>query len=639
MTRTYIYGIPQGFNLYEGEPEMIEYFKSYYIADRRGRRLEINRRENGETFYNYIQYGLAEVSRTPQNAFFGMTLVLEGGHYITDLKTLLAFMDLLFNKLVERGTILFHDANNVLRYKIDRFDRLSDEVNWIKGNLPNILKRVDTHTYDSSFTQGEAGRIATFKTDASEGQMLAAFRKYNWVSICANIAERETGAASEPDVELNIAYLVSWLNNTNQKVVPIAINPRPSSIAELMEWRNDAKKHLEIIAQQMAKLKSGVVYENLHTLGTDIARLCAQLEVLIGKMTNVESKSEVQATRNCLNCQRSLPLSAFSTPDAIICHECENKKRIEQDSVKSGKSNNKKGTSVSLPPPPRPTPHLPKWLLPGLAAVVLMVLGILFIPKSCSIKSGEVKGGEPPVEKNTVNSEALTNALSRHDFNEVYNQLKDKDDKEGYVKQVNDTIVNYMWSCVDNNKRNDISQFWSGKNLDLLRMLGLNDKIESEKKAWINFIDDYRKIKNALNGNKITQEEYNTLCSLIDKNATIIDKKDTSLKEQWKKKIKEKIDDGKVVARKEFAKSFRVHYTNEYNIEKDSLVTGGNSNDIRDVLEYTKVKIYAVDGVFQGGENNGKETCEIQMEKAGNGKDVCGNKNIRIYLRAAKRKY
>ena len=162
------------------------------------------------------------------------------------------------------------DANGILRYKVDRFDRAADDVNWIKGNLPNILKRIVPQDYDGGFAQGEAGKIATFKSDVSKGQVLSALRKYNRVSICANITEQDTTVGSEPEEEVDLIYLVSWLNSTNQKLVPIAISPTPDSLPKLHAWRDTATRHLESLVQQMEKLKTGVVYDNLHSMGTTL---------------------------------------------------------------------------------------------------------------------------------------------------------------------------------------------------------------------------------------------------------------------------------------------------------------------------------------------------------------------------------
>lgn len=664
MIRTYIYGIPRGFNLYEAESEMIDYFKSYYIADRRGRRLEVNRRENGETFYNYLRYGLAEVSRSPQNAFFGMSLVIDGGRYISDLKTLVEFMDLLFDKLVERNTLLYPDSNGVLRYKVERFDRAVGDVNWLKGNLPNILKKLETTAYDSSFAVGEPGKIATFKSDASQRQIMAALHKYNWVSVCGNITEEDVSGSSEPEEELDITYLVSWLNSTNQKLVPIAISPTPDSLPDLKKWHEMAGKHIASIKQQMFKLKTGVVFENLHTLGNDILQLRNQLDVLIGKLTADNKKEEAPAenhpkpttppqengiqqpsgqveptTKSCFNCQRTLPLSEFSSPDAIICRECERKK----DGSVSGETGGVDGTT----PPPNPTP---KWLLAGgiTLALIVLALGLLLLPKQCT-KPTSFGGDDSVTRENPVNEEnkidptALSDALSGYNFSEVYNLLDKKDDSKDYYARVDDTIVEYLWKRIEKSQKRDIGDFWSN-NTNLLKMIGYSD-IDSSRKAWGDFCNDYHSIKMALEKNEITQDEYKNICKKIDDNKYIIEKKDRNLPQQWKDALQGKIkNDGASDHNNgtRVAQTFKVKYTDKNGNPQTKTVTGkNNDNSITDVRPESTVTITAVNGVFGEGNNKGKSKTTINMGKynansdADNTTRVQCSPSILIYLKVA----
>ena len=84
MIRTYIYGVPRGFDFYEKDAMLNEYFKKFYISSRRGKRLVINRRSNGDTIYSYLRYGLREVERQPLNSFFGMSVVVDGYRYCPD---------------------------------------------------------------------------------------------------------------------------------------------------------------------------------------------------------------------------------------------------------------------------------------------------------------------------------------------------------------------------------------------------------------------------------------------------------------------------------------------------------------------------------------------------------------------------
>ena len=101
--RTYIYGVPQGFDFYEKDVQFTDYFKSFYISSRRGRRFLINRKENGETIYTYLRYGMKEVCRQPQHAFFGMSVVMENGTYCPDFKIVLEYFEYLFRTLCHRA--------------------------------------------------------------------------------------------------------------------------------------------------------------------------------------------------------------------------------------------------------------------------------------------------------------------------------------------------------------------------------------------------------------------------------------------------------------------------------------------------------------------------------------------------------
>ena len=137
MIRTYIYGVPHGFDFYEKDVNLNNYFKGFYISSRRGRRLMVNRQENGETIYSYLRYGLKEVERQPLHSFFGMSLVVDEYQYCPNFKVLLDWFDYLFNKLVKEQRIIKQNEDGVLCYVIHKFEEVSEEVNWLKNNIPN----------------------------------------------------------------------------------------------------------------------------------------------------------------------------------------------------------------------------------------------------------------------------------------------------------------------------------------------------------------------------------------------------------------------------------------------------------------------------------------------------------------------
>lgn len=644
MPRTYIYGVPKGFNLYEADPEMINYFQSYYIADRRGRWLEINRRDNGETFYNYIQYGLAEVERTPQNSFFGMTLVLDEGHYITNLHRLLQLMDLLFKHLVEGKIVMDYDSNGVLRYKVDRFDRVDDEMKWLKSNLPIVLDNVETAVYNESFTKGKPGLVATFREKTSTDKVLDTLRKFNWVSIRNNISEN-VGIIAESEVEFRLTDMVSWFHSTNKRLIPIALNRNVIMLPRLIEWRDTANEYIEAITRQMSRVKGGEEYTNLSSLKKNLADLHNQIEQLIDDLKS--PKNDPPLLKTCLNCKRQLPLSKFSSSRAVVCLDCEGKHAEDNsDGQKEGTSGSKENDFDSPPSHPthsHRTPHNLRTLkFPSKLTTILVVLVViggglwwLAYPKQ--------KSSDGKVDKTKLNK-----ALNEKNFDEVYSLLKDRDDKDTYKEEVKDSIVSYMWSwATGSNKVHNIISFWSEGNKKLLLELNLYDQKDDKKKEWENFADDYcSKINSALNGkDSIENDRYNELCTLINNHSNVINEKDSNLANKWKEKLEShrvKKNESKEEVRQQAATKFRVSYTKNTGESKTITIDFLNNplqNSIVDIKENTSVTIKAVNGVFGKGANQGKQEVTLRVGPATENGRVVNSDSYSIWLKSKYQKH
>lgn len=597
MPRTYIYGVPKGFNLYEADPEMINYFLSYYIADRRGRWLEINRRDNGETFYNYIQYGLAEVERTPQNSFFGMTLVLEGGQYIADLHRLLQLMDLLFNHLVEGKIVMDYDSNGVLRYKVDRFDRVEDEMKWLKSNLPIVLDNVKIAVYNESFIKGKPGLVATFREKTSTDKVLDTLRKFNWVSIRDNISEN-VGIMAESEVEFRLTDMVSWFHSTNQKLLPIALNHSVMIRPQLIEWRDTANDYIEAISGQMSRVKGNEEYTNLSSLKKNLADLHGQLEQLIDDSKSQKNVPPVQQQhlRTCLNCKRQLPLSKFSSPTAVECLDCEGK-HTEQDNFEQKKVSHgsEKNNLNSRPHHHRPF-RFSRWskaILGAFIAIVIAVMWYVLIPKS----SDPEETKNPQMGK--VDVAQFKKALEEKNFAEVVSLLKDRYDKDTYK--------------------------------------------DVKKEEWVNFANDYPKINSTLNGeDSIEKVRYEELCNLIDKHSNVINEKDSNIAEEWTEKletytIKKKNNNNHSSAE---ASEFTVNYTNIFGQNTEMTIDFINNPDRNtvNVLENTTATITAVNGVFGVGRNKGKSVTPLKVGSHGSRPQIQSGKN-NIYFISEKKHF
>ena len=228
MIKTFIYGVPRGFDFYEKDAELNDYFKGFYISSRRGRRLMINRRENGDTIYSYLRYGLKEVDRQPLHSFFGMSLVVDNYQFCPNFKVLLEWFDYLFNKLVNEHSLIKKNEDGILHYVVHKFDENSADVEWLKSNLPNILTQAgqtEIANYDNSFIDGKAGQVVSFNNPVGENRLLETFRKYRWLSISSEIVERQDITSGDPiEIELNFEELNGKLNEFNQQLLPIAVD-------------------------------------------------------------------------------------------------------------------------------------------------------------------------------------------------------------------------------------------------------------------------------------------------------------------------------------------------------------------------------------------------------------------------------
>lgn len=242
MIRTYIYGVPHGFDFYEKDANLNNYFKGFYISSRRGRRLMVNRQENGETIYSYLQYGLKEVERQPLHSFFGMSLVVDDYQYCPNFKVLLEWFDYLFNKLVKEQRIIKKNEDGVLCYVIHKFEEVSEEVNWLKSNIPNIITksgqaddvRVEISKYDKSFFAGNVGQIVCFNKPVSEKRLFEVFHKYSWISVSSQILEKEevntSGNIADSEViELSYEDLDKQSNEFTKQLLSIALDDGTST--------------------------------------------------------------------------------------------------------------------------------------------------------------------------------------------------------------------------------------------------------------------------------------------------------------------------------------------------------------------------------------------------------------------------
>lgn len=239
--RTYVFGNPSGWTLYEGDEAENDYFKDFYVASRHGDRLTVNRRTDGTVAYTYINYDLRESSDRCGPAHFGMSMIMDGGEYTPDFAALYSFMQQLFNAAVNRSDGLFTSSDGRgVRYGVSKLSDAADTIEWIKATLPKIFDRVKTAAInnDSSFAKGSVGNVLTLPDDVEPTTALAAFRKCRWVAVSSQFRppEKEGGGDVLPP-EISLRDIELQHKSIMQRVLDIAVdaNTNPSVKRELRE--------------------------------------------------------------------------------------------------------------------------------------------------------------------------------------------------------------------------------------------------------------------------------------------------------------------------------------------------------------------------------------------------------------------
>ena len=566
MIKTYIYGVPRGFDFYEKDAELNDYFKGFYISSRRGRRLMINRRENGDTIYSYLRYGLKEVDRQPLHSFFGMSLVVGNYQFCPNFKVMLEWFDYLFNKLVNEHSLIKKNEDGILHYVVHKFDENTADVEWLKSNLPNILTQAGQTVianYDNSFVDGKAGQVVSFNHPVGENRLLDTFKKYRWLSISSEIVERQVITSGDPiEIELNFEELNGKLNEFNQQLLPIAVDISKGSYADLKRMSDEVQeigtslaRYLPTIDDQEEKEKFGGLDGKYDSLKGSIGTLLSKFTTSTKPFPPQPPKPETQF---CFSCKQNKPLSHFRSPDATKCLECE-----EQDRRRSGAGTNipkgyktciscgkrkparlfnQQGTDIcddcaktqKAEPVPVQEGFLDKLgkiviskgflgAFASMAVVVGVAFAVINLPNGCSDKNTQSGGGESPdttsinmtVTENKVNSQELEKLIASGNFKAVYEYVKDKEDAADYKQFLKDVINRHLWSIVDssNTAQEDLTNFYIQNN-EFLDFIGFT---ENDKLAWKDIVNDYKKIWDILNKPKITDADLKSGHELLAK--------------------------------------------------------------------------------------------------------------------------
>lgn len=566
MIRTYIYGVPHGFDFYEKDANLNNYFKGFYISSRRGRRLMVNRQENGETIYSYLQYGLKEVERQPLHSFFGMSLVVDDYQYCPNFKVLLEWFDYLFNKLVKEQRIIKKNEDGVLCYVIHKFEEVSDEVNWLKNIIPNIITKseqaddvkVEISKYDKSFFVGNVGQIVCFNKPVSEKRLFEVFHKNSWISVSSEILEKEEvntsrNIADSEVIEYSYEELDEECNKFTEILLSIAIDISCTSVTDLAEIEGKVQKtciNLENYLPTIDNIEEKNKFKNLESKYNSLKDKILTLQ---SKSTGTISTSTSPQGKNlyCFSCKKYKPLSHFRSIKSTKCKECEEKDHIEPadnegykvckhcgkkkalkafcnsetdicddcSNIKQQKSENSALQRL------KENILLTKGFVRISMGLLVVVATIMIIFFSRMKNDNEVHGiariDSTQIVKNSSNVDIkeVNRFIKSYNFKELFEYIREKQDADKYKSLIKHSVNGYLWKIIDTSTsaQEDIERFYIENN-ELLEFIGFD---KDDKDTWRETITDYNQMLSIIKKDKVTEKDVEVGKEILKKHSNL----------------------------------------------------------------------------------------------------------------------
>lgn len=352
MIKTFIYGTPHGFDFYEKDAAYAEYLKGFYISSRKGRRLMVNRKDNGETTYNYLRYGLREVIVRP-NSFFGMTIVLEEDYYCPDFNKILEWFDYIFEKVLNEKKIFKKSEDGEIQYAVNKFDECASDVEWIKNNLPKILSQTagtNILQYDNTFVCGRAGQIPCLNDNQTDKYYLSVFKKNYWITLSSEFPKQDEIMPTTKDgsiivggspIELSYPDLKNQLDDLNKLLVPIATGVTQGSLDELTKMYDNAKYSYDSLSQYVSFIKGSEEADMFENLYADYKSLVNSISAMLSKTGKDDTSNtplipgiETTNIQYCYNCKQHKDASHFRSPSSMKCLECESTEQSGNRNIK-----------------------------------------------------------------------------------------------------------------------------------------------------------------------------------------------------------------------------------------------------------------------------------------------------------------
>ncbi len=485
--RTYIFGNPAGWSLYEGDPAELDYFKSFYRNDRHGIRMMVNRRDDGSVVYTYVNYGLKEGSDRCGDAHFGMALILENGQYTPAFNTIFRFMHTLFVKSMERPDALFvQDHNGSIRYAVEKFDTRRNTVEWFKATLPRILERTGINSIysDPNFKEAPAGRIATFpdeETDSTttDANILNGFYASNWVSVSPEYKPKANSTPSRPEIYLqDLEKLRNFLTAEFLKVSTGQISLSRQQLDKMCDTINNARMVLsDYIESNPTDIEAATKCR------TEFSELLSTAYILTDKLNSAPTQ----------------PYPPTPKP---------------------------KPTPTPPSPEPRPKPNqapnpdrMAKLIAAAVVAMIVIVAGVWGIS---SLRSDSTGGETDPIPTLQFNEQQFNLYISTKHFAEAYRMIAGQPEEAEYKSKLYNAVIRHLKSNIESGRLADIELFVTD-NKESLEYLGFPSSS-----------NEYVELSTILKEKEITPDQFSLAQTLIQRLGDTFDQYTTELQSRIK---------------------------------------------------------------------------------------------------------
>lgn len=295
----HIFGVPDGFDILNGTPDITPYFQRYYNGSEENTKFSIHRDSNGNITYAYLKYNLSSYqSRT--GSFFGMSLTFSN-EYCTDPVKLYELLDFVYvNKVLgsstEKGLLQKIEVESKIqaRYLIPNFGSAKD---YIQQEIEFVLLNNITKLFANSFQpisvlfkndQSHLTAQIPF-ADANNEKILSLLQVYNRIAISPDWEPEPGGSTTSPEPKIVIApetikLYDEYVKNYQSYLIESLANVKAANI-------NDARQGKAEIESVLKNLQSGTsTDQRLPRLITDYKALSGQFAELIQKIADEQNR-------------------------------------------------------------------------------------------------------------------------------------------------------------------------------------------------------------------------------------------------------------------------------------------------------------------------------------------------------------